>query len=125
MELQQVHGNAMEPGTWVEAIYEDTEPRVVYMCKCGKVNAIDRGRLDDEGVVIDADGDPEDVSCERKSCAEVHVLQFATATAVEMDAHREAKLLREAAQRALDAGVTPEALATASAAASEPSTPTT
>ena len=111
--MQQVRGNAMEPGTWVEAVYEDTAPRVVYMCKCGKVNAIAAERLDDDRVVIDADGNPEDVSCERKSCAEVHVLQFKTATAAEQDAHREAKLLREAAQRALDAGVTAEALTAA------------
>lgn len=114
--MQQVHGNAMEPGTWVLATYEDTAPRVVYMCACGKVNAIDRGRLDLDGIVQNAEGDPEIVACEGKACAHEHLLKFVDATEEAMDAHREAKLLREASELALVRGVTAESLAAVQAA---------
>ena len=116
MELQQVHGNAMEVGTWVLATYEDTPPRVVYMCNCGKVNAIDRGRLDPDGVVIDAAGLPESVVCERKGCAEEHSLKFVDGTAESMNEHRDALDLRRASAAALATGVTAESLAAAEAA---------
>lgn len=114
LEMQQVHGNAMEPGTWVEATYGDTPPRVVYMCDCGKVNAIDGGRVNPDRVVVDAAGLSDEVACEGKACAHKHTLRFLESTAEEMDAHREAKLLREASELALQRGVTAESLVAAS-----------
>ncbi len=110
LEMLQVHGNAMEPGTWVLAKYEDTEERVVYMCACGKVNAIDKSRLDESGQVVDAEGNPETVACENKFCGHTHELRFLEGTLEAMDAHRAAKLLREAAEHALAAGVTSDEL---------------
>lgn len=113
MEMQQVHGNAMEPGTWVLAKYEDTPDRVVYMCECGKVNAIDKGRLDESGQVVDAEGNVETVACEKKGCTHSHELRFLLNTPEGMDAHRTAKNLRHASEHALAAGVTAESLAAA------------
>jgi len=111
IEMQQVHGNAMEPGTWVLAKYEDTPDRVVYMCSCGKVNAIDKRRLDSTGQVLDAEGNPETVACEKKGCDHRHELRFLEQTEDAMNAHRTAKLLREASELAIARGVTAESIA--------------
>ena len=117
LEMHQVHGDAMEPGTWVLATYEDTQPRFVYMCGCGKVNAIDSGRVNESGQVVDAEGNVETVACESKVCSHAHELQFLERTLETMDAHRAAKQLRHATEHAIASGVTAESIAAAKAAA--------
>lgn len=119
MDFQQVHGNAMEPGTWVLATYEDTAPRVVYMCACGKVNAIDRGRLDEDGNVVDAAGLPDEIACEKKGCDHKHALKFLEGTPEEMNDHRDQLQLRHASHAALVLGVTSDSLASAETAKAE------
>lgn len=111
IEMQQVHGHALEPGTWVKATYEDTEKRIVYMCGCGKVNALPLEARDPElGTMIDEDGELAKIACERKTCDSNDERTFVASTADEMDAHAADKAHREAAERALDAGVTSDDL---------------
>ena len=67
--MQKVEPDKLEPGTWTVAVYEDTEARIVYQCDCGKVNALPLDRRHSEtGIMLDATGTPEAITCERKTC---------------------------------------------------------
>lgn len=86
IEMQQVRSDRLRPGTWVEATYEDSAPRIVYQCGCGKVNALVLGSRDPEtGVMLDEDGEPAKIACERKTCDSNDTRTFVSHTTAELE----------------------------------------